>query len=238
MNRHIIHTNGKLLRHLRTSRGWTQKELARRAGYTERLVRKAEHGGSLDFQTAVDLADALSLDTTTIAATDLDLDRSLIWIAERILFGPVLHGTEDLREINLFLSPDFVLHVSGSPSKSIFAGTWKSVSGFRAFLEAFHKTIRRTTQELDVAFTTSELLVSARYRESFWVEGQPVNAFWVNLHFHFAGTLVQAIDVEYDTLSVSESCRERRLALARHSTRLLARRATENGRFVAPSEAH
>lgn len=52
--------NGTYLRSLRLSRGWTQAEFGRRAGYSERLIRKAESGGNLLLDTIDDLAATLS----------------------------------------------------------------------------------------------------------------------------------------------------------------------------------
>jgi transcriptional regulator with XRE-family HTH domain len=47
---------GDFLRSLRMARGWTQKEAARRADVSDRLVRKAEAGGPLEAKTISALA--------------------------------------------------------------------------------------------------------------------------------------------------------------------------------------
>ena len=56
----FVAVNGQHLRQLRMERGMTQLQLARAAGYTERLIRKAEKSGRLDIATIHDLAEALS----------------------------------------------------------------------------------------------------------------------------------------------------------------------------------
>ncbi|MCU0708277.1 MAG: helix-turn-helix domain-containing protein [Pirellula sp.] len=63
--------NGSRLRSLRQSRGWTQVEFGRRAGYSERLIRKAESGGNLLVNTIDDLATALSQINDVVSAESL-----------------------------------------------------------------------------------------------------------------------------------------------------------------------
>ena len=55
-----VSVNGARVRELRVSLGWTQERLAERAGYTPRVVRKMERGGSVRRQTLDDVADALA----------------------------------------------------------------------------------------------------------------------------------------------------------------------------------
>ena len=56
----FVIVSGEVVRRLRMERGMTQLQLARAAGYTERLIRKAEKGGRLDIRTVQNLAEALS----------------------------------------------------------------------------------------------------------------------------------------------------------------------------------
>jgi transcriptional regulator with XRE-family HTH domain len=52
--------NGTLLRSLRLARGWTQQEAARKSGMTERFIRKAETGQSLELKSLSLLAELYS----------------------------------------------------------------------------------------------------------------------------------------------------------------------------------
>ena len=52
-----IRCNGEMVRFLRKQRGWTQERLATAAGYTKRLVAKAESSGSLNPDTIEILAE-------------------------------------------------------------------------------------------------------------------------------------------------------------------------------------
>lgn len=54
-NYSTVRVHGDRLTRLRRSCGWTQVELSRRSGYSERLVRKAEQGGRIRQQTLQEL---------------------------------------------------------------------------------------------------------------------------------------------------------------------------------------
>ena len=63
--------NGALIRALREKRGFTQIDLGRLSGYSERLIRKAESGGSIRLETFQNLAVALSNSSELISFSDL-----------------------------------------------------------------------------------------------------------------------------------------------------------------------
>ena len=60
MGHHSNHfqVNGQSIKQFRAALGWSQAALADRAGYSERLVRKAEAGGKISLQALRDLAEA------------------------------------------------------------------------------------------------------------------------------------------------------------------------------------
>ena len=63
--------NMRFLKQCRENRNWTQKQLAQRAGYTERLIRKAESGRNISVGTIDDLATALSTTEQQIFPEDM-----------------------------------------------------------------------------------------------------------------------------------------------------------------------
>ena len=63
--------NGVVVRSRRKQLGWSQVELGQRSGYSERVIRKAEAGGTLRFQTIKDLAMTLSLGGLIVSFQDL-----------------------------------------------------------------------------------------------------------------------------------------------------------------------
>ena len=56
----------------------SQVELSRRSGYSERVIRKAEAGGTLRFETIQDLATAMSVEGHSISLQDLAIGTSTI----------------------------------------------------------------------------------------------------------------------------------------------------------------
>lgn len=63
--------SGQILCSLRVARGWTQIEAAERAGVSERLVRKAEAGGSIGMRSLALLADLYSTPQSPLSLDDL-----------------------------------------------------------------------------------------------------------------------------------------------------------------------
>lgn len=63
--------DGQQLRRLRHARCWTQEELARRSGYSERLIRKAEAGQPVAYQTVATLSQTLSIADSPVAISDI-----------------------------------------------------------------------------------------------------------------------------------------------------------------------
>lgn len=63
--------DGRRLQLLRAGHGWTQQEAAERAGFSDRLIRKAEAGGPLQTQTIAILAELYSTRERPLRPGDL-----------------------------------------------------------------------------------------------------------------------------------------------------------------------
>lgn len=70
-NSKLLAVNGIAVRSRRKELGWSQVELGHRSGYSERVIRKAEAGGTLRLQTIKDLAMTLSLGGAVLSLHDL-----------------------------------------------------------------------------------------------------------------------------------------------------------------------
>lgn len=163
-----FHTvNSELMRQLRLSRGWSQKELARIAGYSDRLVRKAELGGTLDIETIQDIAEALSTDLRKVNAESLIQD--ILWIARRFVSGYDSVGREMAPLIEPYVSADFVFHVAGDPTTAPFIGDWRGMEGFQTFLDTFFGLVSRTANSLSPTYSVAEDSVIARYVDTLFV---------------------------------------------------------------------
>lgn len=66
--------NGKLISQLRKAIGWTQSDLARRAGFTERLIVKAEASQSIAASTLCIIAETLSEAGAAVSSQELSVD--------------------------------------------------------------------------------------------------------------------------------------------------------------------
>lgn len=189
--------NGHRLAQYRIYLGWSQRDLARRAGYSERLVRKAESGGSLSMSTIRDLADALSCDGHVIKFQQLLVD--YISIARAFMEAYDSHGIKMIPHCKHFLSSNVTMCCPADPKQVSFAGEWQGLSGLETYLQNFFSQFNRTYHSGPPAFLTGEERVSARYYDRFNYSGKEFPPIWVHRHFHFEDDLVVRINDEFDT---------------------------------------
>ena len=127
-----VQCNGSLLAARRRTRGWTQAELASKAGFTERLISKAEAGNTVSTQTLHVLAATLSENGETVTFEDLAtnpvaLTRQFIESMYHDC-GKVIDATEH------FLHPECAFFFSGDSDVFPFAGWHYGLdAGRRAF---------------------------------------------------------------------------------------------------------
>lgn len=194
--------NTQVLRELRVKRGWSQKELAEKAGYTDRLVRKAEFGGKLDVETIRNIAEALS---TLEEKVTLDLLTSdVLSIAKTFmqLFDQL--GAGMVPAIEHYIAPDFVLHVTSSVESLPLQGTWNGKQGFQAFLDLFFGTFSRDPKTLAPLYAVGTDFVVARYMDRLHTPHRPDELIQVYRHFRFRDGLLSRIDDLYESPVVSE----------------------------------
>lgn len=195
-NARFVAINGRELRALRLSRGWTQTELAKSAGYTERLIRKAEKGGTLDFNTILNLAEALSTPEMAVPVESLTIDTAAIarkWVET---FDTLHRGM--LSEIEPFLAKDFVFVCPGDPGMAPFVGTWTGVDGLRQWLDAFFGFFEEC-RNTEMEYFIGEDKVHARWVTHCKLQGVACDPVRINMHFRFVDGLIARIDDDYDT---------------------------------------
>lgn len=188
---------GDSLRELRIMRGLTQLELAKLAGYSERLVRKAEAGGALSLTSIDDLAEALSCKERRVAASDLCSFPE--GIARKFVECYDEHERHMLDYCGHLLSADFVFQCAGEPS-SLMAGEWRGLGGFQTWLDKLFSIARRPHRKcLKATYMIAQDLVTARYHDIFTAADQSQHVMWVNLHFTIRHGLIERIENEFDT---------------------------------------
>ena len=107
--------NGSMLRSCRVQLGWSQVELGHRSGYSERVIRKAEAGGSLRFQTIQDLAMTMSVNGQAVSFQDLTID--LESIARRFVESYDSLGCDMLIACSNIFADDFVFNCSADAKR-------------------------------------------------------------------------------------------------------------------------
>jgi len=198
------------LRRLRLERGWSQDELAKRAGYSERLIRKAESGGTVSSQTIQDLAGALSDDIKPVTYQELVMDH--LAIARQFVYAYDHYGQRMLDHCREILHDSFVFYCPGDTERVPFAGEWHGISGMQTFFDRFYSTFMRKLGTLQPTYLVGEEQVCARFIDQVFFQGHSMPKYWLNLQIHFKDGLISRIDDEYDTK-----------AAASHFDELLAR---------------
>lgn len=188
---------GDSLRDLRIKRGLTQLELAKLAGYSERLVRKAEAGGALSLTSIEDLAEALSCKDRRVVASDLCTFPE--GIARKFVECYDEHEQRMLDYCGHLLTNDFVFHCAGEAS-SLVGGQWHGPDGFQAWLDKLFSIVRRPRRKcLKATYMIAQDQVTAHYHDTFTAADESQHVMWVNLHFTIRHGLIERIENEFDT---------------------------------------
>lgn len=133
-----VPVRGDYLRFLRKRRGWTQQEFALLAGYSERLVRKAEEGRCLMPETIQVLAETLTDEELPVVAEDL-------WLSSRqtmMLFGRLLAGVRPwtMECLTPVVSDSIETHCKGA-AEVAFTGVFHGRSGLMTWIERFRQVL-------------------------------------------------------------------------------------------------
>lgn len=127
--------NTKLLKFLRTQLEWSQKQLAQRVGYSERLICKAESGKNVSVEVIDELATALTSDSMKIYPEDLITCQ--LRLARAFTEAWYLMQLEMVDGIKGFVHPEATFDVLGDPKAIPFAGRHQGVAKFSKAVERF-----------------------------------------------------------------------------------------------------
>ncbi|MEW4561650.1 helix-turn-helix domain-containing protein [Bremerella sp. JC770] len=161
------------MRELRLSNGWTQAELAKRAGYSERLIGKAESGLPIARDTIADIADALSESAQSRVYWE-DLACDPVQLAWKYLEALHDYQADAIDYMRPFLAEDVVVIVAGDPEKFPFAGK--------------HVGIEEVDRIYKVFFSIMEAPQTPAYQDCYQVIAQGANAvIWGESWIHPIG---------------------------------------------------
>lgn len=131
--------NGDLLRFYRDRKGLTQSQLASEAGYSVRLVGKAEAGQPIRMETVEVLAEALSRPDQSISPIDLMTDP--IALAKKYVFEQNSQTENFVSRVDQILSRNFELRVIADLEQLDLASVYRGSSGLREYRRRLHSSI-------------------------------------------------------------------------------------------------
>jgi transcriptional regulator with XRE-family HTH domain len=144
-NLRSVPCNGELLRYFREQLGWTQDELARRAGYSKRVIAKAEASGSLHPDTLEVLAATLSVSGKRVYPEGLAASPKAL--AERYVETFRRYEHELAARCRDFLADDMVCLVAGGDASVPLSGTYRGPEGFDSYCRSFFEIFERPDKD-------------------------------------------------------------------------------------------
>jgi transcriptional regulator with XRE-family HTH domain len=181
----------------RRARGWSQEELSRRSGYSVRLIRKAESGGTLKVETLQHLCEAFSQEHGKVEIETLTCD--ILSVAKNVVESYDLYGIEMLKHCSRHMTEDIVYNIQADPARVPYAGRWEGLAGFQKFLNIFFGMFTRKPGILNPVYMVGNQRVHARFLDQATFQGKETPQIYINLHFQFRGMLVCQMDNEFDS---------------------------------------
>lgn len=194
--------NAARMRELRLKCGCSQDELARRSGYTPRLIRKAESGGTLNYATIADLAETFTAFGTEVRIEELLFDP--VAIVKEFIEAYERLGAECIRHLAHYFSPNAKLECLVDPLHFPFAGTWNGFEQLIVFFQTFCQRYCRLEERLLVVYLWGVECVSARFEDWLVSDSLELPALRFNWHFQFQAGMIVRIDFEFDHFTASK----------------------------------
>jgi transcriptional regulator with XRE-family HTH domain len=112
--------NADLIRFLRHEKNWPQRQLAKKTGYSERLISKAESRQPISADAINVLAETLGIPSKPVCPEDLICD--VIELAKSYVRSLYRDHQNFFNAISPFLDDDIEFHVAGDSTEIPFAG--------------------------------------------------------------------------------------------------------------------
>ncbi|MEZ6129933.1 MAG: nuclear transport factor 2 family protein [Planctomycetaceae bacterium] len=211
----VVSCNGRRISELRLSCGMTQEALAADAGYSVRLIHKAEKSGQIRFSTLVALATAFQRRGINVSPRDLCTDP--VSVVQAFVEAYRVYEAEMVDRIRHLLSPDLQVFVAGDPSQIPFSGTYHGPDGLQEFWNRFFALIERYDKNaMDLQYYVCGQDVVAYGTEKGRLKGQVTNeAIWLSLKFEVRDGLIVRFEDYFDTASAQGNIAEFRARMQR-----------------------
>ncbi len=176
MNKKLsLKVHGQSIVEQRRKLGWSQEELSRRSGYSIRLVRKAEAGGSIRADTLQTICDTFAQAGCCIKVDDLVCN--ILSVAQRIVYCYDHFGRDLLKHCGELFTDDMVYHIHADPAQVPYAGRWVGKDGFQQMLDIFHDMFTRRPGTLQPTFLVGDDRVHARFLDQAVYKGEETRLF-------------------------------------------------------------
>ena len=191
--------NGSLLRQLRQSRSWTQRDLATQSGYSLRLIQKAEAGGSLHPETLQVLAKTLSTPSEQVSVDHLMA--TPLALVKQFIEAVNIHHEKTIAEVPHLFDENMVVWCAGEEDHVPFAGTWEGIEQVEAFFNTFFTVLTVTNPPVlhNMRFASSSKEVVAWGESRAGVEGMPSPTVWVWHRYVVRDCKIIRLDNHFDT---------------------------------------
>ncbi len=200
--------SGEQLRYFREKRGWTQDDLADRAGYSKRLVAKAETGGSLNPDTLEVLAATLSVNGECVHLEDLLASPKAL--AQRYVETFRQYEHELATRCKDFLADDMVCIVGGDDRSVPLSGTYEGPDGFDSYCRKFFEIFERRDKNLyhpKIIAEGNHVMLAGR--EAIRLKGLPKepeeSPGWLVQDMQFARGKLVRLELLFDTTGFGEA---------------------------------
>jgi len=197
----VVTCNGPRIIEVRRDCGFTQEGLAEAAGYSVRLVRKAEKNGVIRFSTLTALATALQRAGQKISASDLCSDP--LQVVQAFVEAYRGHEQNMVARIRHLLSDDLSVFIAGDPTIIPFAGEYHGPDGLQEFWNRFFALIERYDKNaLDLQYFVCGSEVVAYGTEKGRIKGQDTDEpSWLSLKFDIRDGVITRFEDYFDTAS-------------------------------------
>ena len=195
----FVYCNGQMLKNLRIARGWTQKELGIRAGFSVRTIQKAEAGMSIEMSTVEFLAAALSEPTQIVTPEMLVVSNVTLCETFCECFSKQLALQGHLEEIQSRISDYVDVSVTDCRRLTVFDEKYRGFDGVIQFLDVARKAFDVAGSCFEFLSDEKEEIVTV-FVGSLHRSGSPSCASSMAfLRFTFKAIELQAVEFVFDT---------------------------------------
>jgi len=185
---------GDQVKYFRNLLGWTQNELAKRSGYSDRLIRKAEGGRTLAIETINNLAESLSCNGLQVSSNDLILSPKR---TVHELIRSITSRVIDMRSIHAIAAHDCEVDFLAD-ARVPFSGRWLKPDGLYRWLKSFSDCIHEQEHRENAVFAIDEETAFIQLSLSFRHKELVSEEFEVVLGIRFVDNKIQNIHMIAD----------------------------------------